>query len=156
MISSIQLTEAQEEERRSGEPLRKVVLRLGIISEDDLVSFIAAQMDIPRIELANYLIDVKVLELIPEDLARKHQLIPILKIGNCLTCAMVDVFNIYALDEVSLKTGLTIEPAITTEAELRSALNEHFSLQGSLQDLISGFQSGASRGPHRLFDNRWG
>ncbi len=138
VISQIQWQEVQEEERRADEPVRKVLLRLGVISEEDLVNFISQHMNIPRIELNNYLIDSKVIELIPEDLARKHQLIPILKIGKSVTCAMVDVFNIYAMDEISLKTGLTIEPAVATEEEIKKALDEQYTVQGSMSDVIKG------------------
>ncbi len=136
VISRAQWEEARAEEKKSGRPMRKALLRLGIISEEDMVNFIAQQMDIPRIELNNYLIDPKVIEFVPEDLARKYQMIPVLKIGKSLTCVMVDVFNIYASDEVVMKTGLTIEPAVATEAEIKKALDEHYTVKGSVKDII--------------------
>ncbi|MCA9404936.1 MAG: Flp pilus assembly complex ATPase component TadA [Candidatus Omnitrophica bacterium] len=136
IISQIQWDEVRTEERRTGESVRKILLRMGIISEEDLVNFISQQMDMPRIELNNYLIDSAVVDLVPEDLARKHQLIPILKIANNLTCAMVDVFNIYAIDEVGLRTGLVIEPAVATEEEIEKAIEEHYSAKGSMGDVI--------------------
>ncbi len=111
IITQKALDGAQEEEKVSGEPMRKVLIRMGLISEEDMVNFISQQMDIQRVDLSNYLIDSKVIDLVPEALARKHGLVPILKIGKSLTCAMVDPLNIYALDEVRAKTGLTIEPA---------------------------------------------
>ena len=137
VISNLQWNEVQEEEKKTGDPVRKIILKLGFIAEEDLVNFISEQMDVPHIELENYLIDSKVIELIPEELARKHQLIPILKIGKSLTCAMVDVFNIYALDEVVMKTGLMIEPAIATEQEIKKALDDHYTVQGSMAEIIN-------------------
>ncbi len=142
VITEKQFEEAREEERKSALPLRKALIKLGVITEEDMVSFIAEQLDIPRIELNNYLIDSKIVDLVPENLARKHQLIPILKIANNLTCAMVDPLNIFALDEVRLKTGLTIEPAISTETEVKKALDEHYSVRGSLEDVIKGLDAG--------------
>lgn len=136
VISQKQWEEAQAEEKKTGQPLRKVLIELNMITEEDMVSFIAEQMDIPRIELNNYLIDSKIIDLVPEALARKHQLIPILKIGNSLTCAMVDPLNIFALDEVRLKTGLTVEPAVAIESEIRKALDEHYTVKGSMEDVI--------------------
>ena len=128
--------EAQAEEKMSGEPLRKVLIRLGLISEEDMVNFISQQMDIQRIDLSNYLIDSKIIDLVPELLARKYQLVPILKIGKSLTCAMVDPLNIFALDEIRAKTGLTIEPAVATETEIRKALDESYTVKGSMDDVI--------------------
>jgi len=138
VISSTQWEDVQDEERKSGKSIRESLLKLGVISEEDLVNFISDQMDIPRIELDNYLIDGKIIELIPEDLARKHHLVPLLKIGKTVTCAMVDVFNIFALDEVTMKTGLTIEPAIATESEIMKAIEEHYLVSGSMEEVIKG------------------
>ena len=136
VVTARQFEEAKAEEKKSGLPLRKAIIKLGTLTEEDMVSFIAEQLEIPRIELSNYLIDSKIIDLVPENLAKKHQLIPLLKIANNLTCAMVDPLNIFALDEVRLKTGLTVEPAISTETEIKKALEEHYGVRGSLEDVI--------------------
>ena len=138
VITQKQWEEARDEERKTGLPFRRALIKLGVITEEDMVSFVADKMDIPHIELSNYLIDSKIVELVPEDLARKYQLIPIFKIGNDLTCAMVDPFNVFALDEVRMRTSLTIEPAVSTETEIKRALDEHYAVKGSLEDVIKG------------------
>jgi type IV pilus assembly protein PilB len=136
IITPEQLIQAQTEEKRTGQRLRKVLVKMGLIAEEDLVSFLSEKLGIPRVELGNYLIDPKIAELIPEELARKYELIPVLKIGNRLTCAMVDPWNIFALDEVRAKTDLTVEPAVATENEIKKALNEYYGAKGSMEDLI--------------------
>lgn len=136
IITADQLKKAQEEEKHTGMRLNKVLVKLGFIAEDDLVSFLSEKLGVPRIELSNYLVDPKITELVPEELARKYELIPVLKIGSRLTCAMVDPWNIFALDDVRAKTGMTIEPAVATEAEVKKALNEHYGAKGSMKDLI--------------------
>jgi len=136
IITSDQLNKAQEEEKRTGQRLRNVLVKMGFIAEEDLVSFVSNKLGLPRIELGNYLIDPKIVELVPEALARKYELIPVLKIGNRLTCAMVDPWNIFALDEIRAKTDLVIEPAVATESEIKKALNEHYGAKGSMEDLI--------------------
>jgi len=45
-------------------------------------------------------IDPKVIDLVPEEMARRQMVIPVIKVANNLTCAMVTVFNVYALDEL--------------------------------------------------------
>lgn len=136
IITAEQLKTAQVEERRTGQRLGKALVKLGFIAEDDLVSFLSAKLGLPRIELSNYLIDPKIVELVPEELARKYELIPVLKIGNRLTCAMADPWNIFALDEIRAKTNMVIEPAVATEAEIRKALNEQYGAKGTMEDLI--------------------
>ena len=137
LLTPSQVKAAQEDERSTGQPFRKVVVQKGFLSEEDLVSFSGAHMDLPRIELDNYIIDSKVAGLIPEDLARKHQIIPVLKIGTTLTCAMYDPLNIFAIDEVRNRTGFDIEPAVATEKEIKKALNEYYGVKGSIGDILT-------------------
>jgi len=141
IITTKALEDARKEERASGEPMRKVLVRMGLISEEDMVNFISQQMEIQRIDLNNYLIDGNVIDLVPESLARKHQLVPILKIGRNLTCAMIDPLNIFALDEVRAKTGLTVEPAVATESEIKKAIEESYTVKGSMSDVIESMET---------------
>lgn len=157
IITQKQFDQAQEDQRKTGQSFRKIFFRLGIISEEDLVNFISQQLDIPKLELSNYLIDSKIVDLVPEELARRHQLVPVLKIGASLTCAMADPLNIFALDEIRLKTGLTAEPAIATETEIQRALDEHYSVRGSMEEVIQslegkdlGLKEGEEIEPRRL------
>jgi len=136
IITLQQLKQAQEEEKRLGLRLRKVLVKMGYICEEDLVEFLSSKLGLPRIELNNYLIDPKIIELVPEDLARKYELIPILKIGNRLTCAIVDPWNIFALDELRARTNLIIEPALATEAEIKKALDQSYGTKGTVEEVI--------------------
>jgi type IV pilus assembly protein PilB len=135
VVSQQQLEQAEAEERRTGESLFKILPRLGFITQEQMVELIAEQANIPRIEPGNQLIEAKIIDLVPEELARKHLVIPVLRIGNNLTCAMVDVFNVQIMDELALRTGLIIEPAIATENEIKKALDE-FYLKEGMQDVI--------------------
>jgi type IV pilus assembly protein PilB len=136
IITPEQLKQAQEEEKRLGLRLRKVLVKLGYICEEDLVEFLSSKLGLPRIELNNFLIDPKIIELVPEELARKYELIPILKIGDRLTCSIVDPWNIFALDELGARTNLIIEPVIATEAQIKKALDQYYGTKGTMEEVI--------------------
>lgn len=136
LLTPEQSKEAQEEERRAGLPFRKIIVQKEFISDEDLISFIASNMNLPRIELGNYIIDPKIIGMVPEELARKHQVMPVLKIGNSLTLAMYDPLNLFAIDELRNKTGFDIDPAVATEGEIKKALDEYYGAKGSIEDII--------------------
>ncbi|NQT06755.1 MAG: type II secretion system ATPase GspE [Candidatus Omnitrophica bacterium] len=140
IITKEQLTAARREEKKTGLRLRTILVNMGLLTEEDLVLFLSNKLGMPRIELGNYIIDPKILELVPEQLARKHQLVPVLKIGNRLTCAMVDPWNVFALDEIRMKTNLILEPSVATETEINRALNEHYGAKGSMEDIIKSIE----------------
>ena len=109
IITAEQLRRAELEEERTGTRLRKVLVKLGFVSEEDIVVFLSEKFKLSRIELDDYLISPKVIDFIPEFLAKKYELIPILKIGDRLTCAMVDPWNIFALDETLVQTKVLLD-----------------------------------------------
>jgi len=91
------------------------------------------------VDLDSYLIDEKLIDLVPESLARRYQLIPLFKIGNTLTLAMADSHNIFALDEVRLKTGFEVESVLSTDIQLKTAINRYYGVKGKIKDIIKGF-----------------
>ena len=136
LITDEDLRQAKLEAKADSKPLRKILTKKGLISEEDLTAFISQEFDLPFIDLANYLIEPEIIDLVPETVARKHLLIPILKIGNDVTVAMVDPSNVFAVDELHMKTGLNIEPAVATETSLKKALDQHYSTKGTLEEVI--------------------
>src|SRR3989338_9631803 len=136
LITPEKLKKAKEEAEKTKESLRHVLVKLGMVDEDDIISFIEEQMGIPRIDFSNYIIDPKVVDLIPESLARKHLLIPLFKIGDTLTIAMVDPMDIFAIDEIRLKTNCQIEPVVVAEKDLLKVFDQYYGSRGTMEDII--------------------
>jgi type IV pilus assembly protein PilB len=138
LITGEQLRHAELEARASAKSMRRIIIETGLISEEDLTAFLSQQLDLPVVDLSNYLIDPETIDQIPESLAGKHLLIPILRIGDNLTVAMVDPLDVFALDELHMKTGLNIEPVLATETEVKKSLNQHYGAKGTLEEVIDG------------------
>jgi type IV pilus assembly protein PilB len=88
----------------------------------------------------------------PEEMARRHTLIPIFKIGNTLTVAMTNPLNILALDEVRNKVKGDVEIAISTEKNIKKAIDQHYgvtatALESTLQQLVKGNAGGLGQEP---------
>ncbi|MCG0278420.1 MAG: Flp pilus assembly complex ATPase component TadA [Thermanaeromonas sp.] len=123
LLTPEQLEQALKEQRRTGERLGKVLARLGLVSEKDILEVLEFQLGIPKVVLADYNLDPEVVKLIPEGLARRYLAVPVRKDGNRLLVAMADPLNLTALDDLRLATGLEIMPAIASEAEIEAALS---------------------------------
>ncbi len=136
LITAEQLREAELQAKADAKPLREILIKKGLISEEDLAAFLSHEFDLPFIDLANYLIEPAIIDLVPETIARKHLMIPILKIGNDLTVAMADPSDVFAIDELHMKTGLNIEPTIATETGLKKAIDQYYSTKGTLEEVI--------------------
>ena len=136
LVTKEQLARAQEHATLSGVPIERALVKDGIISEEDFANTIADELSIPFMDLKDYLIDSDTIKLIPEKLAHDKNIIPLFKIGNALTIAMVDPQDIMVIDEVRLKTGLDVEPVLATESSIRGAIEQFYGVTGSMEDVL--------------------
>ncbi len=125
-IATDQLRKAIQRQKQEGERLEQAIVRLGYMKEEVVLQYMANYFNLPFVDLDTYLIDEKVLKLVPEEMARRHTLIPLFTIGNTLTVAMTNPLNILALDEVKNKAKTDVEIAISTEAKIKKTIDQHY------------------------------
>jgi len=150
LINEEQLQQALALQKKSGKRLGAVLVEMHLVTEQDIVQILSKQLKIPYIDLSNYLIDPVIAKLVPEHIAKRHMLIPINKVGNKLTVAMVDPLNIIAIDDIQLMTGLMVKPVVATQSDINKALQDAYGavakqdeLMGQLDDIGKDTDSGS-------------
>lgn len=117
--------------------LEKVLVSQGKISEDDLRRAQAYVLGIPFVDLRNQKIDLDVLSLVPEPLARKNNIVAFRKNIDSLEVAMLDVSDLSAIEFIKKKVGLKILPRLTDSASIKGAILQYQkSLKAEFGDLI--------------------
>ncbi len=132
LVSQQQLSKALDEQKSTGGKLGEILQRLGYVSEDDIIECLSHQFGVPSINLRHFEIDPNVAKIIPVDLARKYNVIPVNKTGATLTLAMTDPTNIFAMDEITFMTGYRVEPVVASEEAIRERIDRNF---GSSREL---------------------
>ncbi len=136
LLTRESLEKAKEESRKRGIPLQKVLIKSGAVNEEDYMQVLSEILDVPYMDLSGYLIDSSILELIPENLARKHKCIPIFKIGDTLTVAIADPKDIMAIDDLSHRSKCEIETTLASESSIIDAIDQYYGATGSIDDVI--------------------
>ncbi|MBI5238236.1 MAG: type IV-A pilus assembly ATPase PilB [Deltaproteobacteria bacterium] len=126
LITPDQLKNAIEEQKKSGGRLGYNLTRLGFISEKDLISFLSRQYGIPTIDLTSQEIDHDIVKLIPEDVAKKYQVVPVSRNGSTLVVAMADPSNIFAIDDIKFLTGYNVEPLVASDTAIKAAIEKYY------------------------------
>jgi type IV pilus assembly protein PilB len=127
-----QLKDAIQKRKREGERLEQTLIRLGYVPEEQILQHLADYSNLPFVDLDTYLIDDRVIKSIPEEMARRHILIPLFKIGNTLTVAVANPLNILALDEVRNRTKRDVEIVVSTEEKIKRAIDQHYGFPATL------------------------
>lgn len=127
-ITKEQLEEALslQHSKYKGKFLGQVLSELGYCSEEEISSALAMQLGYPYIKIGNCAIDEEVLALIPQGTCEKLNFIPLDKIGNILTLAMLNPLEEEPLKKIEEVLGLKIKIFVTTASELKKAQREHY------------------------------
>jgi len=126
LISPQHLREALDYQREHGGRLGFNLVKLGLISDDMITAVLSRQYGIPSVNLDLFNIDQSVINLIPQEVAQKHSVLPLSRVGATLTLAMVDPTNVFALDDVKFMTGLNVEPVVVAEGSVQQAIAKYY------------------------------
>ncbi len=126
LITEEQLNEAVRIQKLEGKRLGSVLLKLGYINEESLITFLSRQYNAPAINLTDHKIDTNLLKLVPYETAKKFQLIPISKDGAALRIAVVDPSNNFAIDEVRFLTGMKISVHVAAESAIMDSIEKYY------------------------------
>ena len=126
LISPQNLREALDYQRQHGGRLTFSLVKLGLVSDDMITAVLSRQYGIPSVNLDLFSIDPTVLSLIPEEVAQKHSVLPLSRVGATLTLAMVDPTNVFAIDDVKFMTGLNVAPVVVAEGSVQQAIATYY------------------------------
>lgn len=138
LIAQEQLDKAIEVQKEKGGRLSDIIVDLKFIKENDLALVLSEGLGLPLIDLRRFKIDHEIARLIPAEVARHYQIVPISKMGDIITLAMVDPLNIYALDHVKALTGYKINPIISSSRDVLEVLEFSYpdATRGVIDDLV--------------------
>ncbi len=140
-ITEKQLAQALELQKKSKEKLGEILVNMGALSsEDELSEFIGKQLNIGALRLSDVQLDPEVVKLIPVDIARKFNVIPVSKIGKTLIVAISDPNNIYVLDAIKFITRCSVQPVISPEKAIRKAIDTYYQDTAGIDQIIKGLK----------------
>ena len=143
LVTPDQLDELLAVQRTRGGSLQKLLIRRGILTEEELLMAVSQGIGIPPISLSRMKLDPNLRGLISRELALQYEVLPVACIGQTLTVAMADPLNIFALDTLASLTGLSINPLLTTSKDLRDAIDLYYGVgvEESLKAIVEKAES---------------
>ena len=122
LVSRKDVDAAKAEAKKKSTSIGEILVNRGALTEDDLRRMQAYILGIPFVDLKNQKLDFSVLSLIPEPIARNHNIVAFKKINDSLEVAMLDTDDLTAIDFVKKKVGLRVLPRLTDAESMKWAL----------------------------------
>ncbi len=138
LIEAGQLAEALKDAKESGTRVGFSLVKLGFVAENELTRMLSKQYRLPAVDLEKVTVEEKIYRLIDGEMAYKHLVLPLRKVGRTLTVAMANPSDMEAVDVLRFKTRFDIEPVIVGEYTLRNHLERYYGASEDAMDELLG------------------
>lgn len=128
IISDEQLQLARQEEKKTGEFLGQIIIKLGFAQEDEVLPLLAKALNIPYVKLQDQQIDSNAIGKVSAKFASHFKLMPISLNDGYLTIAMTNPTDIHTLDDVKLLLDCEIKPVLSSEVDILKAIKKYYGI----------------------------
>ncbi|MBA7612348.1 Type II secretion system protein E [subsurface metagenome] len=136
LISGKKIDRIIKVQKDTGKDLQKIIIELNILKKDEMMIALADEIGVKYVNLNDIDIDPVIVVLIPEDMARRHQLIVIDKDEDKLTIAMANPLDVFTYDEIKIRLGYNVEAVLSYGEDINKALDEVFGVTDELDQVI--------------------
>ncbi|KLU58551.1 type II secretion system protein E [Peptococcaceae bacterium CEB3] len=126
VISSGQLEEALKAQKALGLRLGEVLIRQGLVTEEDILRTMQNQLGLPYVDLNRVVVPEQVLQLLPEAVVRKYGVLPLETQNAQLLVAVSDPTDYFALDDLRLAAGMMVKPCLAKKGDILKAIDRYY------------------------------
>jgi type II secretory ATPase GspE/PulE/Tfp pilus assembly ATPase PilB-like protein len=146
VVSQDQLNIALTEQRRFKQPLGKILVQLGFVTEATIRDTLSESLGQVSIDLSNTIIDAAALALVPKDIARRFHVLPVDldREKNKLLLAVSDPSNVVAIDQIRalIKEDIRIEQVLARESDITIGIEQHYGFELSIDGILNEIETG--------------
>ncbi|KAF4516484.1 hypothetical protein B566_EDAN003231 [Ephemera danica] len=146
ILSEDQLRIALLEQMKAHQPIGKLLVSLGFVSEATLREALSESLGRQSIDLSKAIVDPQALKMVPRDLATRHHLLPLDydEANLRLTLAVADTHDIVGLDKVRslLAERIEIDTLLAGESEIGRAIDQYYGHELSIDGILHEIETG--------------
>jgi len=137
LVTEEEFDKALKKSEKTKQKIGDILISEGLISQEELIKLEAYILGIPFVDLGKERIDPEILKIIPEPIAKSHNIIAFRKKGNCLEVAMLDPEDLETIEFIKKKSNLKILARLTTSQGIKNALRQYQkTLEAEFGDII--------------------
>lgn len=142
IIDQQQADELREEHTNTGQPIRKLLVDNGFLSEEDLLGMMAAYQGCDVVDLAVMSIDADVLQGVPASVARMYNVLPVYSTAGTITLATCDLIDPHVMDELMFVLTKDVQFVMARENDVRTRVVEYYGDESAtVSDMLNSLES---------------
>ena len=143
LITKEQLAQGREYAHSHDSSVIDALKHLHFVTEDDILMMLGAEYGMETFDFTDYTIPPEVVAAIPAEIARRYQVVPVMRHDGLLTVAVVDPTDLETLDSLRYILKQDVEGVIATQRQIAQALNYHY---GSVEESVESFLEDITEG----------
>lgn len=112
--------------KKADQKIGDALLQRGLITEQQLIETLEVQLGIPHVSLFRYPFDKNLFNMVPKEMAKRNQLVPLKIEGDKLFVAMTNPMDYITIDDLRLTTGFQIQPAIASKEDVTKTISKYY------------------------------
>ncbi|MHC4321425.1 MAG: GspE/PulE family protein [Planctomycetota bacterium] len=143
IISEEQLNRALAYQKRQSIRLEEALTEMGYADQEDITSSLAEQFDFQVVNPMEISIPEDVINTVPKNIAKKHNIIPVIKQGGLLIVAISDPLDISTLEDLRFTLNINVESVLATKNNIEHAIKKYYDQERavSFDGYLDGFKS---------------
>ena len=137
LISEEKLEQVQKHAEERGLSPIEMLPELGYISEDEIAKLQSSELNLKFINLENHKIPPDTVRMIPESLACRHIIIPILKVQDTLTVAMANPLDVATIEKIEHLCKCHVQPVVSTPSQIKACFARTYGVYNTIEQLGS-------------------
>lgn len=117
----------QKENKDKGMRLGAILIELGFVTEQQTLEALAMRFGLEIVDLNGYSVNIDAVSKIPQQLAKKYNMLAIDQNENVLLVVTNDPLDFYGFEDIRQVTGMQIEPVLSQKAALEKAIGFYYS-----------------------------
>lgn len=142
LLSESQLQQALTDQRGSGLRLGDFLIEKEIVAETQIIDLLSTQLQIKKFDPNEFEITPKLAHIIPNDIATKFNVVPLIKNDFVLTVTMTDPMDLQALDHIEKLCDIEVEPVICSKSQLHLLMNGIYGIRSDVGGIIDDIDEG--------------
>ncbi len=114
------------QKEHKGEKIGSILISLGFITELQMIGAFAERLDLQVVDISQVRVDVKAVELVPEQLAEKYLMLPVAVENEHLVLVVNDPLNLYGIEDIRQTVGMDVDLYVAEAAPLKNAINYYY------------------------------
>ncbi len=135
-INEDQLETALQYKLENDVYLGAAMVEVGLLSEEEIIEALSEQLKLPTIDPSCYHIQRGVIQIVPEELAKRLNILPLFSIDSTLAIACSDPINVEIIDELSVETVMEISLVLASETAIKGMIDVFYSA-GSYEEQMA-------------------